>query len=406
MEREKIALGALVIIIVAVLSFYLISSEGIFDDFLSGEEKIELGDCADVHYIAKYESNDTVFMSSYDNPEEKTDGNPLNVYVTTNKSANAPTNYSNYYPGILSLILDQNNEYMNYLYTPLGVRDGFIEELVGLKEGETSTTDIIQAKNAFGVSPKVGDLLLASLPDYGMDINFSIFEINYDQPVSAEYEQYIDTNTTTMYILRDESYHTGKVLNYVNNTVSYPCWTNFSVVDEVEDTYVTIRLNPSTEVGENFTWSVIEIVNPSYGMSMQTSYPTNSSKIITLNNSTIVVKHTPQQGDQITMNTLYQSQVYQSTVYTVQNVTATKINTTYSTDGTAQNMSYHEFNRTTIIDRIYTQDITQPIPEPLLEEQLLFFLRAIDEDFIYGLSDYADKNIYFEITVEEIYKTS
>lgn len=417
MQTERIAVIGFAIIIIAALSFFILSQENpetgrtYLEDIAenlfgtSTPLTIEEGDCADVHYIAKYEANDTTFMSSYEDSEKMTGGYPLNVYVTENKSLSAPTNYSGYYSGIPSIILDQNSQYLSYIYTPLGVKKGFIEELVGLKEGETITTDVIQAKNAFGVSPKVGDLLQSNLPDYGIDINLSIFEIKYDQPVPVEYESYIDTNKTDIYVLRDESYYVGKVLDYVNNTVAYPCWTNSSVVDEVEDTYIITMLNPSTDVGENFTWSAYMVVNPSYGMIMNTEYPDNVSRIVLLNDSTIIVKHTPQKGDQIKVDTLYQSVPYQSMVYTVQNVTETMINTTYSTDGTLQNTSNYEFNRTTTINRAYTQNITQLLPGALIEGQL-FFLRAFDEDFIYGLSDYADQNIYFELNVEKIYKTS
>lgn len=137
MEREKIALGALVIIIVAVLSFYLLSTEGVFDNIL-GDSKdgvVNKGDCVDVHYTGKFQVNGTVFDTSYESVakengiyNELRTYQPLKVFVDTTDELSPPSDYQNYTTGMIS---------------------GFIEGLVGMKEGETKTVTI-PPEDAYG----------------------------------------------------------------------------------------------------------------------------------------------------------------------------------------------------------------------------------------------------------------
>ena len=147
MKNEKIAIIALVVIIAGALSVYLTAAyyPDIFENLFEEEEPIltiEMGDLADVHYIGKYASNDTIFDSSYDDPENKTGGSPLEVFVTLNSSETPPDEYSSY-----SNIIGQD------------FVQGFIEDLVGLKTKQTATIGPLPPEKAYGVSPKVGDVI-------------------------------------------------------------------------------------------------------------------------------------------------------------------------------------------------------------------------------------------------------
>ncbi|RLF28389.1 MAG: hypothetical protein DRN05_04270, partial [Thermoplasmata archaeon] len=92
---------------------------------------IEIGDCVDVHYIGRYASNNTIFASSYDDPENKTGGSPLKIFVSTDPDASPPDKYSDY-----SNRIDQN------------FVEGFIDGLIGLKEGDTKTIGPIPPEKA------------------------------------------------------------------------------------------------------------------------------------------------------------------------------------------------------------------------------------------------------------------
>ncbi len=66
MQKEKIALIALVIIVVAALSVFLIAvNTNIFENLFKEKLILSEGDCADVNYIGRYTSNNTIFDTSY-----------------------------------------------------------------------------------------------------------------------------------------------------------------------------------------------------------------------------------------------------------------------------------------------------------------------------------------------------
>ena len=72
--KRNIAVGLLVIIILSAISVMVASSpsedgksllDEIIENLFKEEKSIELGDLADVHYIGRYASNNTIFDSSY-----------------------------------------------------------------------------------------------------------------------------------------------------------------------------------------------------------------------------------------------------------------------------------------------------------------------------------------------------
>jgi len=146
MKREKLAAIGLVLIIIGALSIYFVVEykDEIIENLTAEKEEekakgIAFGDCVDVHYISRYASNGTVFDSSYDDVENKTGGTPLNVFVTLNTSESPPDDYLSYF----SDPLDAGMDYMYYALSPIGVKGGFIDSLIGLEEGDKETTGFI-----------------------------------------------------------------------------------------------------------------------------------------------------------------------------------------------------------------------------------------------------------------------
>ncbi len=133
MEKEKLALVALVIIIIVALSAYIAAEEGVFDNLFQEKETnmdgvIQVGDCADVQYTGKFYVNDTVFDTSYEEVakdagiyNENKSYRPLKIFVDTTGSLSKPEGYSNYNATMIQ---------------------GFLEALVGMEEGETKTVTI------------------------------------------------------------------------------------------------------------------------------------------------------------------------------------------------------------------------------------------------------------------------
>lgn len=385
MEREHIALVTLVIIIGAILGIYLISTYGGLENIFRGEEKIEIGDCADLHFVGK-NSNDEIFAYSYDNLDNKSEGSPLNIFVKYDESATPPEGYGNY---STKLVLPYGEYYNKEL----------LEGLIGLKEGETKTIGPIQPDGSHGVLPEVGDEInLTQFAGTKYILSFYDIEENVDMPPGDYQDQYGEI-TTNMYKLKDESHYIGEII-----PSEYTYWTNSTKVTKINDTMIWKYTTPQTDINEKFTytWSGQD---SEINSTIKIDYPINSSYVSSYNDSTIVITHNPDISSNISIS-LFSMFGYQPyATYTVQNITGNKINTTYE-DPTTGNTSYRDFNRTTKITRNETQTIVQEaLPGELLEYALFSYLRSIDNTFEYGYNPFTWVST-FDVKVVDIYKTS
>ena len=384
MQKEKLAAIGLVIIIIGALSvyFFVTYGEEIFENLFGeketqvSDEPIKLGDCVDVNYTGKF-VNGTVFKSSYSDAENKTGGTPLNIFVSLDITEPPPEGFEIYTSQVI---------------------EGLIEGLVGLKEGETSAIiGPIPPEKAYGFKPKVGDKIdLTSLVP-GLDINYvlKITEIQEDAPMPSDYEAYYGIGTTTLYTIREDWHYIGEIID-----TAYTSWDNSSVVTKINETLLWMYTTPSTEINENFTWNEID------SETLNTfTYPANTSSVTFINDTTIIVTHSPAVNTTIDESMTTQFGMTPVASYTVENVKADKINTSI-TDSTGDK-TYKEFDRTTTIQRNETQNITQPpYPGELLEEQLFSYMRAIDSDFELSYNALAGETLYYEVTIEKVYKTS
>jgi len=386
MKQEKIALGLLVVIIVAILGLYIVSNEGVFDNLFVSEKEIELGDCADINYIGRY-TGDGVFGFSYGDLTNKTGGTPLEIYVNYNTSSSPPEGYGNYSNNIVM----SYGEYYN---------KALIDGLIGLKEGDTATIGPIPADSANGVSPEIGDEM--NLTAYaGQPYIYSFYDIQRNVTMPAEYQEVYGDITTNLYILRNEMHYVGEII-----ATDYTFWTNSTEVTKMNETHIWKYTTPKTSVGETFTY-LWEGIDEDIGAQVQLVYPTNSSYISSYNDSTIVVTHDPTIDSNITLNAYNQmwSSYTPYSTYTVKNITGDKINTSY-VDPMTSNTSYKLFNRTTTITRNQTESILQPeIPGEFLEYLMFSYFRSIDSDFKFGYNPFTESST-FEVEIVKIYKTS
>jgi len=380
MQNEKLVAILLVIVIVGSVSIFLTLTYG--TDILNnltgkktGEKVIALGDCADVNYIGRYASNNTIFDSSYNDTTTKTGGTPLNIFVSLNQSKSPPTGYETYSPKYI---------------------EGLMEGLVGLKEGQEATIGPIPPEKAYGLKPKIGDIINLSLY-YGGNYVFKIVRIQENATIPSEYSTY-GNGTTTLYTLREEWHHVGEIISS-----DYPFWKNSTVVTKINETLLWAYTTPTTDLGENFTWSEIDQTNGN-----KTTYPENASSISFINDTIINITHNPKINTTI-MESVYDPYVYggydSGPSYLVTSVTADKINTSF-TDSNG-NKTFKEFDRTITIQRNKTQNITySPFPGELLEQQIFSYLRSTDSNFKLGYSSMAGKTLYFDVKIEKVYKTS
>jgi len=365
MQKEKLAAIGLVIIIVGALStyFFVTYGEEIFENLFGKEtikEVIELGDCADVHYIGRYASNNTIFDASYNDTENKTGGTPLQMFISLD-SSETPSKEG--YVGII---------------------EGLAEGLVGLKEGDTASIPIPPEK-AYGVIPKEGDVISFSDPLEGTEVKIDIVEVIENSPMPEDYIPYFGNQTTTVYNLR-VNYSIGDEIQL------YPSWENATFITKINETMLWTYTTPPEDKRENFTW----IDNTT-----QSSYWENASSVPSMNDTTIVITHTPAIG--ATMD--YSASLYgTTTTYTVVNLTDDKINVSY-TDATG-NISYTEFDRVTTIERNQSEITLMPYPSEGLEQLLAYMKMYINPDLEYSLDILAGESLIFEVKIVEVYKKS
>jgi hypothetical protein len=373
METQKIAVIILTVIVVGALSTYLVLAynEDIFENLFGGNGEqveagaIELGDCADVHYIGRYASNNSIFDTSYNDTFSKTGGSPLQVFVSTN---NSEISFKDQYTSVIQ---------------------GFAEGLVGLKEGENKTIGPIPPEKAYGVIPKVGDLLdLTELA--GINISYRIVQIIEDATMPEDFVAYFGSVNTTVYVIREDWHYVGENLN---QTSPYLSWEDGSFATKINETLIWSYVTPTTQVGEKFTWSYAD-----QNTGMITTFPENTSYISSINESTVVVQNDPAVGEEISLSSLYGA-----VTYTIEDITADKIN---ASTGTGDEITYMEFDRQIIITRNETRNITISLPRDALEQFLLSQLRLSLENFNLSLAPLAGESLIFEVEVVKVYKSS
>ena len=377
MQNEKIAVIALVVIIVGALSVFLAVTYGedILNNLFREEKTIEFGDCADVNYIGKF-VDDTIFDSSYTYPDNKTGGTPLKIFVTMNKSGTPPTEYPQYSSNLI---------------------EGFMEGLVGLKAGETATIGPIPPEKAYGVTPKVGDIIdLSALG--GGEVSLKVLEINENVPMPSEMEEWFPGVTqTTVYVVRDESHYIGEIIDTYVDDESIPHWESATVVTKINETLLWKYTTPLEDKYENLTWVDTNLIEQ-----YQITYPADASKITSINETIFIVTITPAVNETIQV---YDDENPYGLYYIVENVTDDKIITYLDDDSSVENRTIREFDRNLTVQRNETVNITYLFPSEYFE-MLFEYLRSADSSIIYSTGELADKTLYFEVEIVEVYKTS
>jgi len=368
MKTEKLAVIALAIIIAGVLSAYLLITYGgeIFDNLTGSTETIEIGDCVDVNYVGSFE-NGTVFETSYEDVandsgiyDPTTTYEPLKTFISFNLTEEPPDGYSSYYPGI----------------------EGFMEGLIGLKEGETKTLDPIPPEKAYGVYPKIGDEISVIEPATEQELTIVFTDIQENASMPIQYIGEFGNATTTLFHLRYDYYSIGDPYDL------YYTWENATVVTKINETMFWYYTMIPEDERENFTW----VENTPDG---PVSYWENASSVTSMNNTTIIVTHTPEIDSTLS---------FFETIFTVVSLSDTEINVSYE-DATG-NLSFYTFDRTVTIERNESQVIAEIYPTEGVDQLLQLIKMFYVPDLTLSVHDYAGKTLYFDVEIANIYKTS
>jgi FKBP-type peptidyl-prolyl cis-trans isomerase 2 len=370
MQKEKIALIALVVIVVAALSTFLIAvNTNIFENLFKEKITIAEGDCADINYVGRYSSNNTIFDTSYKFPENKTGGTPLKVFATFDKNATSPK--AGYSADLIK---------------------GFMQGLIGMQEGQTKTIGPIPPADGYGTNRlKVGDTF------YSKSLTAS--NMNYQLNQTLELVNWTSGNLTVKWInvenlgnftmpegliVEDLSQITFSPYDYLP---PYYIWNNSSRITKITENNVTIVTTPTK--AQNITDNITFI---STGDKIGFIFPDATTAV--WNDTTIIIDSSPVKGALYVMN--YSGSILN---ITVGNITQTHINITVEYQGQSQDLQCNRtivFNRTFIMRRIYVLSMTYAS----------YIIGADVQRAGYSLNPLAGEYLTFEVTVEKIYKTT
>jgi len=370
MQKEKIALIALVVIVVAALSVFLIAvNSDIFENLFKEKLTISEGDCADVNYIGRYTSNNTIFDKSYQYAENKSGGKPLKVFISYNVSATSPK--SGYTAGMIK---------------------GFMEGLIGMQEGQTKTIGPIPPEKAYGANKlKVGDSfhtknLTASNTNYQLNQTVTVVKIDSEN-ITLKWLNVESLGNFTMpegILLADLGQIVMSPYDYVP---PYYLWLNSSQVTNITNETVLIKTTPTK--AQNITDNVTFI---STGDKIGFIFPNATTAV--WNESTITIQSSPIKGTKYLMP--YGGEALN---ISVGNVSQTHINISVDYQGQKQDL---QLNRTISFNRTYSMRRTYVI-------STMYASYIIGQDIKnagYSLNPLAGESLTFEVIVEKVYKTS
>jgi FKBP-type peptidyl-prolyl cis-trans isomerase 2 len=369
MQKEKIALIALVIIVVAALSTFLIAvNTNIFENLFKEKVTIAENDCADINYIGRYSSNNTIFDTSYQFANNKSGGTPLKVFVSFDANATSPK--AGYTAGLIK---------------------GFMQGIIGMQEGQTKTIGPIAPADGYGANRlKVGDsfkskALTASNLNYQINQTLQLVEWTSGN-ITVKWTNVEDLGNFTMpegIIVADLSQITLSPYEYLP---PYYLWPNSSHITNITDEKVTIITTPTK--AHNITDNISFI---STGVNLGFIFP--DATTATWNATTITVHSSPVKGKVYLMN--YSGSLLN---ITVGNITATHINVSVEYGGQTQNLETNRtisFNRSYVMRRVF-----------VLSTQYASYIIGSDvENAGFSLNPLAGEYLTFEVTIEKVYKT-
>ncbi len=389
MQKEKIALVVLVVIIVVALSVFLIAMyypeifENLFED-----KTIERGDLVDVHYIARYSSNNTIFASSYRYPENRTGGVPLNVFVTTDSTAEPPEKYSQY----------SNRIGTDYV-------EGFIEGLIGLKEGQTVTIGPIPPAKAYGVNKvDIGSIFTTKNISIGLPMRVEITHFSKEKMDLRWVELETLKNFTTPQIIITDFDQLARYNQVGALVVPPPCyiWKNASNIVNVTDSTVTIKTTPTANS------SLVSELTPLYN---QTGLTTNNpifyilpgDTTITWDEHTATLTSNPMIGKSYHyIQNFYGSEYIYN--FTVVNISTDKINFSMTLKGEGVNESQISY---TEVLKVYSFNLSFTLPREY-KNISGFFIDMLYANEIeqagYSMHEFADITPLFEVKIVKVYK--
>jgi FKBP-type peptidyl-prolyl cis-trans isomerase 2 len=387
MENEKIAALVLALMVAGILSAYLALQnwDDISDNLTETTEPvdvIEYGDCVDLNYILKYASNDTFIESSYADWQNRSDGTLFKIFVSQNESEIPPSDYE--------------VNYSQKMQDGMFVK-GFIEGLVGLKEGETETFTI-ESEDAYGIRVKEGVNFSSKRVSPYLTQTFTVTNVTGDD-ITFKWIDLPDDNFTMPQgylkenlVARDLDFYYGSPYK---NIPPYFLWADSSKI--INTSTETVKILTTPNKSKNLTEQP-----QMFAVGEKTSIILPDITTASWNDSKITISTNPDLN--------YTYDIYsqgQTLTLEVSNVTDNNFTLTYD-----QATEPFIINKTIVFDRVYSYKRIYSIPISINDVNLgqipvaLTFLESDLKEEGYSIHELAGETLKYEVTIEEIYKTS
>lgn len=371
MQKEKIALIALVIIIVAALSvFVTATTTTIFKDLFKEKLVLAAEDCADVNFIGRYASNNTIFDTSYKFAQNKSGGTPLKIFLKTfPQEASWKPGYSN------------------------DTIEGLAEGLVGMTEGQTKIIGPIPPEKAYGTKKLTeGSIFTTQYLAFGMNQTVEVTNYTSDNISFKWLPMNNFTSNFSMPQLVIKNLQSENESEMVIYPPPYYIWKNSSSITNITNTTVTVRTTPTKTM--NLTEIVTDVRD---GEKQMLIFPNATTASWT--NTTITVICSPQKGWNYTFQTQGYTGMVNISVH-INNITGDKINVTITNDQSPE-PTYLDIYKTLTFNRTYTLPrLYKDIPTMYLD----YFYKDDITKAGYSLNPLAGETLIYEVTVEKIYK--
>lgn len=379
MEKEKISAIILIVIVIVALFGYIVTKENLFGPEPEEVPIVEMGDCVDLYYIGKF-TNGTIFDSSYEDPENKTNGTLLNVYVTKDSTASSPSGYESYMAGMI---------------------EGFIDGMVGLKEGQEITIGPIPPEKAYGNKVKIGDTfntqqIMMNANDYTQSMNITVEVTNLtSDSINLRWINVEDFDKFTMPegILND--LNSDDQNEWIIIAPPYYIWENSTEIVEINEDNVVVKTTPTST--ENITDEIKPI---QYDDINTFIFP--DATTVTYDDDTITLDNNPEVGKSYEYSISYYGTAITTTILVeaIDEINNT-MNISVSYEGYEK--EYQDFNKTVSFDREYS--INRNFTGISMYYASMLFGEDLQRE---GLSfvEIAGETLYFDVVIEKVYKTS
>lgn len=362
----------LIVVAIVLLSFVVIAAALVSQPLSEETLVVEDGDCIYLSYIGRYCSNNTVFASSFEYPENRSGDTPYAAFITVEE------NKSSWHSSFTKIIF------------------GLSEGILGMKEGQSKTIGPIPPSKAFFELPVVGDTFSSTIATYGSFVQeFEIVSFNesldvYWKDVGEVGEKQFPPKY--LFDVSSEPDFGFDVTGLISFSPPFDLFESGSVIANVSDFSVTYRLEENASLNLSPDNNIIEF---------QWGFFENERAFIFLGETEVVMHNETFDLliDPPSTSPIFLMQGDEIVTLAVENLTDDVIVLTLTSEDENASVEWVEVPRVLTFDR----EVVIPRNYSIIP----YYFEALNTnlaDVGLGLGPYAGESVIYDVFVHKIYK--